>query len=50
MADGVTIKNISDFFKTGDPKRDSLSVFREEWMNLSEDDKAFFKEEIGKTL
>lgn len=46
----ATIKDVSDYFKTGDPKRDSLGSFREEWLNLSEEDRDFFKEEVGKEI
>lgn len=46
----ATLKNISDFFKTGDPARDSLSAFKDEWVALSEEERNYFKEEVGKAI
>lgn len=46
----ATIKDVADFFKTGDPKRDSLGAFKDEWMSLTEEERDFFKDEVGKVL
>lgn len=43
----ATIKDVSDFFKTGDPKRDSLSAFKAEWLELNDEERDFFKNEVG---
>lgn len=39
----ATIKQISDFFRTGDAERDRLSSFAAEWKALSEDEKTEIK-------
>ncbi len=44
---GASLKDIADYFKTGDPARDSLSKFKDEWMALSEQEREFFKEAVG---
>lgn len=36
----ATIKQIADFFRTGDAERDRLSNFANEWKQLNDDDKA----------
>lgn len=46
----ATIKDVSDFFKTGDPKRDSLGAFKDEWMALSDEEREFFKDEVSKEI
>jgi hypothetical protein len=50
MSTSTTIKDVSDFFKTGDPERDSLSQFKDEWMSLSDEEREFFKAEVGKVI
>lgn len=42
----ATIKDVSDFFKTGDPNRDSLSAFKAEWLELSEAERDWFKDQV----
>lgn len=39
----ATIKQISDFFRTGDAERDRLSNFAAEWKALSDAEKAEIK-------
>lgn len=46
----ATLKDIADFFKTGDPSRDSLGNFKNEWMALSEEERDFFKDSVGTEL
>jgi carboxylesterase type B len=46
----ATIKDISDFFKTGDPSRDKLGSFRAEWEALTEAERAVLKFEVGKAI
>jgi hypothetical protein len=46
----ATLKDIADYFKTGDPARDSLGKFKDEWMSLSEEERDFFKESVGTAL
>ena len=43
----ATLKQVSDFMKTGDPARDTLAKFRSEWQELPEKDKAEIKKGIG---
>jgi hypothetical protein len=43
----ATIKQVADFFKTGDPERDRLKAFSDEWKTLDEDSKAQIKAGIG---
>jgi hypothetical protein len=43
----ATIKQVSEFFKTGDPSRDALKAFSAEWKALSDQDKADLKAGIG---
>lgn len=44
----ATIKDVSDFMKTGDPSRDSLSAFKTEWLALSDEEREWFKSELDK--
>jgi hypothetical protein len=46
MAEG-TIKQVADFFKTGDAERDRLANFTAEWKQLTDEDKAQLREGIG---
>lgn len=46
MAD-ATIKEVSDFFKTGDPDRDSLKSFSGEWKQLNDESKQQLRAGIG---
>lgn len=43
----ASIKQVADFFKTGDPQRDSLKQFSDEWKQLPEADKAQLRAGIG---
>ncbi len=43
----ATIKDVSDYFKTGDVERDKLGNFKNEWVQLSDQDKAQLKQGIG---
>lgn len=43
----ATIKDVSDFFKTGDPQRDSLAAFKAEWLALTDDEREWFKSEVA---
>ena len=45
-----TIKDVADFFKTGDPERDKLMKFKDEWTVLSEEEKEYFRTEVGKAI
>lgn len=49
MAD-ANLKQISDFFKTGDPERDKLANFSTEWKQLDEPAKAEIKALVGAAL
>lgn len=46
----ATIKDVADFFKTGDPERDSLAAFKKEWMALSEPERDYFKDEVAHAI
>lgn len=46
----ATIKDVADFFKTGDKERDSLKGFTEEWKALNQEEKDFFLDEVGKVV
>lgn len=50
MAKAASIKQVSDFFKTGDPDRDKLSNFSKEWAELSESSKAEIRDGVGVAL
>lgn len=43
----ATIKQISDFFRTGDADRDRLSSFAAEWKQLSDAEKTELKALVG---
>ena len=43
----ATIKDVSDFFKTGDPTRDSLAAFKNEWLALSDEEREYFKSDTS---
>lgn len=43
----ATIKDVSDYFKTGDPDRDKLGNFKNEWTALTDKDKAEIKQGLG---
>lgn len=47
---GATIKDVSDFFKTGNPERDSLGAFKKEWMALTDEERDYFKAEVGMVI
>ncbi len=46
----ATIKDVADFFKTGDPQRDSLAAFKNEWMALNDEEREFFKAEVSAAI
>ena len=46
----ANMKQISDFFRTGNPQRDSLAGFSAEWKQLTDAEKTFFKDEVGAAL
>jgi len=46
----ATIKDVSDFFKTGDVERDKLGSFRKEWEALTEAEQQALKNEVGKAI
>lgn len=43
----ASIKQISDFFKTGNPERDKLANFSAEWKALSDAEKDEIKGLVG---
>jgi hypothetical protein len=46
----ASIKQISDFFKTGDPERDRLASFSAEWKALNEGEKQEIKEAVAEAI
>ncbi len=46
----ATIKDVSDFFKTGDPVRDSLKNFKDEWTALDDLSRDYLKSEVAKVI
>jgi hypothetical protein len=46
----ASIKQVADFFKTGDPERDTLTAFSKEWKQLDDDTKAEVKALVGESL
>jgi hypothetical protein len=43
----ASLKDVADYFKTGDPTRDSLGKFKDEWLALTEEERDFFKDGVG---
>jgi hypothetical protein len=43
----ATIKDVADYFKTGEASRDTLSQFAKEWKELSEASKAQIRTGVG---
>lgn len=43
----ANLKQIADFFKTGDTERDRLANFSAEWKRLTEDDKTEIKQLVA---
>lgn len=46
----ANLKQVADFFKTGDPERDRLASFSAEWKRLTEESKNEIKALVGAAL